>query len=275
MNIYNQDIYYDKYLKYKTKYLELKELNGSGWFDLFLSKKDIYGSYYKEFILEINKIKIIKEIKEVIGADCIKEMMKINLKVKFNDHYEKSLEKYFEDKDKDKKKIIQIIKKSNNIQIKDIINVLEDIENILIFNNYPPILILPELYVNFSEKLDTFKNKPIEEYKKKNKKFLEEKFKTELDKQYKEIEIALEREKHNRRLELTEQVNEQIKIMVNKEQKEQFIKEAKQIVETRLNGEYASEQKQKDENKKLLEKKKRKKKKIIKSTRIKTKTRTR
>ena len=179
MNINTQDIHYNKYIKYKTKYLELKEQSGSGsgFFNLFSSKKDIYGRYYDEFVFEINKIKIIKEIKEVIGADRIKEMMKINSETpriniffEFNDHYNKLLEKFFEDKDKDKKKIIQIIKKSNNIKIKDIINVLEDIENILIFNTYPPKFILPELYVNFSEKLDTFKNKPIEEYKKKQKK---------------------------------------------------------------------------------------------------------
>jgi hypothetical protein len=180
-NINNQDVYYNKYIKYKTKYLELKEQNGSALFGLFSSNKDIYGRYYDEFVLKINEIKIIKEIKEVIGPDRIKEMMKINLETpnisiffEFQDHYKKSLEKYFEDKnkdknkDKDKKKIIQIIKKSNNKKIIDIINVLEDIENILIFNTSPE-LILPELYVNFSEKLDTFKNKQIEEYKKKKK----------------------------------------------------------------------------------------------------------
>jgi hypothetical protein len=246
-----EDIYYEKYIKYKTKYLELKELNGGG--NWFLSKEDIYGRYYAEFDLIIKKIKVIKEIKEVIGINCIKEMMKINtvepnidIFFEFSEHYKKSLNKYFEDKNKpiecEKK-----IKKSNNIIIKDIINVLEDIEDILIFNTYPPSLILPELYVNFSEKLDTFKNKPIEEYKKKNKKILEAKLKTETNKQYKEIEdefaLTRKKEKEKRREELIEEINKQIENMIDENDKKIFTENREQIADVKLNAEYASKKK--------------------------------
>ena len=189
------DVYYDKYIKYKTKYLELKEQSGNGRFsNMFTSNKEKYGYYYDDFVLEINKIKVIKEIKKVIGVEGIKEMMKINTLTnksiydEFNNHYNKLLKNIFENEDNNKK-IIQIIRKSkrNDLKIKHIITVLEDIEDILIFNTYPPKLILPELYVKFLEKLHTLEKKPIEEVKKKKKKELEKELEAEIKKQYKEI----------------------------------------------------------------------------------------
>jgi hypothetical protein len=137
MNTNIQDIYYNKYIKYKTKYLELKELNGSGIF--YKSKKDLYGYYYDDLNNCLIKTKVIDQITKTININYIKEIIK------------KPINTLLENIDN--KDIINIIKKAKLIKIVDIIGVLNEIEYVLL------IKILPELYVKFEEKLIAIEKK--------------------------------------------------------------------------------------------------------------------
>jgi hypothetical protein len=154
----NQDIYYNKYIKYKKKYLELKELNGSGFITkIFYPNSDLYGSKYNYLEDCLIKTKVIKQIIDktnpeyfkntiinhkddiVISKDC-NEYCQQNNEEKRN---EILLEKFVE------KDIIKIIKNSKkNIKIIDTISVLQNIEKVLF--NY----ILPGLYLKFEGKLE-------------------------------------------------------------------------------------------------------------------------
>jgi len=79
ININNQDIYYNKYIKYKTKYLELKELNGGGF--LYTSCKiEPRQSNNHRYSLTDNIIKENKDGKSEIIFNCQEEARKRNSK---------------------------------------------------------------------------------------------------------------------------------------------------------------------------------------------------
>ena len=77
MDMDMEDIYYNKYIKYKTKYLELKEQSGSGFMDNFkaligYNNKDIYGSKYYYLENCLIKTKVIEKIIKTKDVDYIK-----------------------------------------------------------------------------------------------------------------------------------------------------------------------------------------------------------
>ena len=147
ININNQDIYYNKYIKYKTKYLELKELNGSGFITkIFNPNLDLYGSKYNYLEDCLIKTKVIKQIIDKTTPEYFKNKIinhKDDIVISEEKRNEILLEKFVE------KDIIKIIKNSKkNIRIIDTISVLQNIEKVLF--NY----ILPGLYLKFEGKLE-------------------------------------------------------------------------------------------------------------------------
>ena len=160
MNMDMEDIYYNKYIKYKTKYLELKEQSGTGFMDNFkaligYNNKDIYGSKYYYLENCLIKTKVIEKIIKTKDVDYIKNKIMTppdyqdQLRTDCNEHckeyykmknYNKQLKNFVEGD------IIKIIKNSN-ISVIDTISVLNDIEKVL-FDH-----ILPGLYLKFEGKL--------------------------------------------------------------------------------------------------------------------------
>jgi len=166
ININNQDIHYNKYIKYKTKYLELKELSGGSLFTKIVNfNLNLYGSEYNYLEYCLIKTKVIEEITKIMTLEDIKNKIinppnnivaseKCNKQcLKYNeDIRKKTLLEDFVDNN-----IKQIIKNSKlnkvnksdkkDIRIIDLISVLYNIESVL-FDH-----ILPRLYVKYEGKL--------------------------------------------------------------------------------------------------------------------------
>jgi hypothetical protein len=179
MNMNMEDIYYNKYIKYKTKYLELKEQSGTGFF--YSSNEEIYGPNYEQLNKCIILTEVIKEIINIIEIEFIKKIIKredrtqvlqtivdeeikeikeiINNNIKEKEEVQKNNIKKLE---KIKKiiinsKIDKLSKKENkhlsNIRLNNIVSVLNNIEEVLfdsLFNN----TILPKIYEIFKEKFE-------------------------------------------------------------------------------------------------------------------------
>jgi hypothetical protein len=150
------DVYYDKYIKYKTKYLELKEQSGNGLIrKIFNPNLELYGYNYNLLDQCIIKTEVIKNIIEVKGIEYIRKIM---------DHPNKNRilqsnnpdGKYIVDEETRKiiknSKIEKLSKKSNknlnDLRVNDIDNVLNEINNVLFE------VILPDLYYKFEKKLE-------------------------------------------------------------------------------------------------------------------------
>jgi hypothetical protein len=166
ININNQDVYYNKYIKYKTKYLELKESSGGDLFTKIVNfNLNLYGSEYNYLEYCLIKTKVIKEITNIMTLEDIKNKI-INPPVNIvaSEKCNEYCQKYNEDRRKQTlledfvdNNIKQIIKKSKlnkvnksdkkDIRIIDLISVLYNIESVL-FDH-----ILPRLYVKYEGKL--------------------------------------------------------------------------------------------------------------------------
>ena len=153
MNINNQDIYYDKYIKYKTKYLELKEQSGNGLF--WNTNEDLYGSNYYELDQCIIKTEVIKKIINVKGIPYIKNIIKHPNKKRALESNFNGEEDYIVDeltRNIIKNSKIETMDKESNRHLKDLR--VDDIDNVL--NQINKVLlnfILPDLYYKFEEKL--------------------------------------------------------------------------------------------------------------------------
>jgi hypothetical protein len=215
ININNQDIYYNKYIKYKTKYLELKELNGLGifsrvgsWLKQPFKPTDRYGSKNNYNYLEdcLIKTKVIKQIIDKMSSEDFKNKI-INHKDKDNYIVDNSCNQYCQQYNEEKrnekllekfveKDIKKIIKK--NIRIIDTISVLKDIENVLF--DY----ILPGLYLKFEGKLQ------------------EENFFKKID-EIDWVRAGRIKDKEVKAKELKEEIEAQIKVQNNNKKEEKII----------------------------------------------------
>ena len=153
-----EDIYYNKYIKYKTKYLELKEQSGNGGLNItkiFNPNLNLYGSKYYRLVECLIKTKVIKEIIITKDVDYIKNKILIHKDINSIQEQGKDdmelLENFVDDDIKKiiKKSKLDIVKPENqkDIRVKDIIRVLNDIESVLSDN------ILPSLYLKFEGKI--------------------------------------------------------------------------------------------------------------------------
>ena len=153
-----EDIYYNKYIKYKTKYLELKEQSGSGGLNItkiFNPNLNLYGSKYYRLVECLIKTKVIKEIIITKDVDYIKNKILIHKDINSIQEQGKDdmelLENFVDDDIKKiiKKSKLDIVKPKNqkDIRVRDIIRVLNDIESVLSDD------ILPSLYLKFEGKL--------------------------------------------------------------------------------------------------------------------------
>jgi len=149
------DLYYDKYIKYKTKYLELKEQSGNGLIKkIFNSNVELYGSNYYLLDQCIIKTEVIKKIIEVKGILNIKKIIEHENKKRVLQSNQDN--KYIVDEETiniiKNSKIEKLSKESNknlkDLRVDDIDNVLNEINNVLFE------FILPDLYYKFEKKLE-------------------------------------------------------------------------------------------------------------------------
>ena len=240
-NINIDDVYYDKYIKYKTKYLELKEQSCNGLF--WNTNEDLYGSNYYELDQCIIKTEVIKKIINVKGIPYIKNIIKhLNkergLESNFNGEEDYIVDELTRNIIKNSK-IETMDKESNrhlkNLRVKDIDNVLNQINKVLL--NF----ILPDLYYKFEEKLQG---------------------KIKLT-----IKIGLNHHKFNYTPEeldnkIIEKLRKEIETQIKVKVKDENIKNIDNIVEiykifgeiiTKYNNEYIKKYIEKDEKKELVE----------------------
>ena len=185
-----EDIYYNKYIKYKTKYLELKEQSGTGFF--YSSNEEIYGPNYEKLNKCIILTEVIKEIINIKGVEFIKKIIKnlskenevkvlqtiVDEEIKEikeiinNNIKEKEEEKIQKNNIKKLEKINKIIinskidklsknKHLSDIRLDNIVSVLNNIEEVL-FNSLYNHTILPKIYEIFNEKFEAAKTKKLE-----------------------------------------------------------------------------------------------------------------
>jgi hypothetical protein len=125
-----EDIYYNKYLKYKYKYLELK---GKGYFFKSQEEKDEEKLYGPELLEEIKSFIQTNNISKI----DYKRIFDINILNNFESSLIKILKKILE-KEELTKDIQQIIKKieNNNLEEKDRIKNYYFFNNDLFFQNF-------------------------------------------------------------------------------------------------------------------------------------------
>jgi len=148
-----EDIYYEKYIKYKTKYLELKEQSGNGLF--WNTNEDLYGSNYYELDQCIIKTEVIKKIIDVKGVKFIIKIIKHPDEERVLESNLNGEDEYIVDEETRniiKNSKIETLEKESNRHLKDlrvkhIDDVLNQINKVLL--NF----ILPDLYYKFEEKL--------------------------------------------------------------------------------------------------------------------------
>jgi len=196
------DLYYDKYIKYKTKYLELKEQSGNGLIKkIFNSNVELYGSNYYLLDQCIIKTEVIKKIIEVKGILNIKKIIEHENKIKvlesdqddgyIVDEVTRNIIK--------NSKIEKLSKESNknlkDLRVDDIDNVLNEINNVLFE------FILPDLYYKFEKKLEGKIEFTIELEKRYAKKYssLEDLDKEIIEKLRKEIETQIKVKNENKK----------------------------------------------------------------------------